>query len=104
MVRVRLSPSSALFLLNVKKRDLFILERDYKVSLFIYADGRLRGDEYELEIETHKASQSRIARLPPNETLSSSRSTVTTRIGIRNGIRPKRGTPRKRSTKSLPQR
>lgn len=54
LVKARLSPGPALFLLNHKKALLAQLEKDYKVQIYILADGRMRSDEYEFEMETHK--------------------------------------------------
>lgn len=54
LVKARLSPGPALFLLNHKKALLAQLEKDYNVQIFILADGRMRPDEYEFEMETHR--------------------------------------------------
>ncbi|MCB0310816.1 MAG: Rne/Rng family ribonuclease, partial [Bdellovibrionales bacterium] len=54
VVRARLSPAPALFLLNTKRSELSALEHEFGVSILILADGRLRSDEYEFEIETKK--------------------------------------------------
>jgi hypothetical protein len=43
-----------MFLLNHKKGDLTDLERQYGVRIFVLADGRLRADEYEFEMESTK--------------------------------------------------
>lgn len=51
MVKARLAPTAALFLLNNKKYDLSLLEREHSVRIFILADGRLRADEYQFEME-----------------------------------------------------
>lgn len=52
IVKARLSPGPALFLLNNKKKDLTLLEERHKVRIFILADGRLRPDEFQFEMET----------------------------------------------------
>ncbi|MCB0335561.1 MAG: Rne/Rng family ribonuclease [Bdellovibrionales bacterium] len=52
LVKARLSPSPALFLLNNKKAELARLEKEYGVNIFILADGRQRPDEIEFEMET----------------------------------------------------
>jgi ribonuclease E len=51
MVKARLAPSAALFLLNMKKGELHQLESAHNASIYILADGRLRPDEYEFEME-----------------------------------------------------
>ncbi|MCB0321248.1 MAG: Rne/Rng family ribonuclease [Bdellovibrionales bacterium] len=53
-VKARLAPTAALFLLNNKKWELASLERDYGVNVYILADGRLRADEFQFEMETAK--------------------------------------------------
>lgn len=53
-VKARLAPGAALFLLNNKKADLYHLESTFASQIFILADGRLRPDEYEFEMETAK--------------------------------------------------
>ena len=50
LVKARLAPSPALFLLNNKKVELASLESDYNAKIFILADGRLRPDEVEYEM------------------------------------------------------
>ena len=52
LVKARLSPAPAMFLLNNKKGELARLESEYGVSIYILADGRLRTDEYELGLES----------------------------------------------------
>jgi len=54
LVKARLAPAAAMFLLNRKKGELARLESEYKVEIYILADGRLRADEYEFEMETAK--------------------------------------------------
>jgi ribonuclease E len=51
-VKCRLSPAPCLFLLNNKKRELARLEEKYGVRIFILADGRLKADEYEFEMDS----------------------------------------------------
>lgn len=53
-VRLRMAPAAALFLLNSKRKALSKLEADTGVSIFVYADGRLKPEEYELELDTGK--------------------------------------------------
>ncbi|MCB0332647.1 MAG: ribonuclease E/G, partial [Bdellovibrionales bacterium] len=57
LVKSRLAPGAALFLLNNKKFELSSLERDYNVKIFILADGRLRADEYQFEMESKHSQQ-----------------------------------------------
>ncbi len=52
IVKARLAPGPALFLLNNKKADLAGLEAKHSVQIYILADGRLRPDEYHFEMET----------------------------------------------------
>lgn len=52
LVKARLSPAPALFLLNNKKAELSRLEKEHKMQIYILADGRLRPDEYEFEMES----------------------------------------------------
>ncbi len=56
-VKTRLAPAAALFLLNSKKSTLVRLENDHHVHIIILADGRLRPDEYEFEMESTRTSQ-----------------------------------------------
>ncbi len=59
IVKARLAPAAALFLLNNKKRELSQLEEEYSVKTYILADGRLRADEYQFEMETAKQRSDR---------------------------------------------
>lgn len=52
LVKVRLSPAPALFLLNNKKSELVSLEQKYKVRIYVLADGRMSPDEFEFEMES----------------------------------------------------
>jgi ribonuclease E len=65
LVKARLSPGPALFLLNNKKGELARLESKYQVNIFILADGRLTQDEYEFELESKKLSPGEVAPPPP---------------------------------------
>jgi ribonuclease E len=56
LAKVRLHPGPALFLLNNKKRDLFKLEDEYEVQIYVLADGRLRPDEVQFEMEPRKGA------------------------------------------------
>jgi len=51
-VRVRMAPSAALFLLNNKRRFLADLEAKTSTSILVFADGRMRPAEYQLELDT----------------------------------------------------
>ncbi len=51
LVKARMSPTAAMFLLNNKKSELVALETNHHVRVFVLADGRLSIDEYDLEIE-----------------------------------------------------
>ncbi len=55
IVKARLSPAPALFLLNNKKSDLVRLEEKYSMKIYILADGRLNPDKFEFEMETRRA-------------------------------------------------
>jgi len=54
VVKARLSPGPALFLLNNKKADLVRLEERYEMKIYILADSRLNPDKYEFEMESRK--------------------------------------------------
>lgn len=59
MVKARLSPSAGLFLLNNKKQELAELETAYNIKIYILADGRMRIDEYEFEIDSRSQDTQR---------------------------------------------
>ncbi|MCB0359916.1 MAG: hypothetical protein KDD44_09775, partial [Bdellovibrionales bacterium] len=50
--RIRMAPGAALFLLNNKRKDLSKIEHETNIRIVVYADGRLKSEEYELELET----------------------------------------------------
>jgi len=52
IVKARLAPAPALFLLNNKKVDLAQLETTYGAQIYVLADARLRPDEYHFEMES----------------------------------------------------
>ena len=56
-IRVRMAPSAALFLLNTKRKALTALETETGIPLLIYPDGRMKLDQYELEIEAKKTEE-----------------------------------------------
>ncbi|MCC6953125.1 MAG: Rne/Rng family ribonuclease [Deltaproteobacteria bacterium] len=49
-LKVRMSPAAALLLLNNKRQILARLEQEAHASILIYADGRMKPEEYELEL------------------------------------------------------
>ncbi len=53
-IRVRMSPVAALLLLNSKRQLLSDFERLSNTRILIYADGRMKPDEYELELSTNQ--------------------------------------------------
>ncbi len=77
LVKARVSPGPALFLLNNKKAELARLEATHHMKIFILADGRLRADEYEFEMESkshHHAAESRTATAAaPTKTTATNR-------------------------------
>lgn len=52
VAKVRLHPSAALIILNNKRAELAKLESEKEVKIFVLADGRLRPDEVQFEMET----------------------------------------------------
>ena len=54
LVKARMAPGPALFLLNNKKAELARLEKEYDVQIYILADGRVRPDQYQFEMESRK--------------------------------------------------
>ncbi len=56
IVKARLAPAPAMFLLNRKKAYLSALEKDYSIQIYVLADGRLRQDEYQFEMESRKGA------------------------------------------------
>jgi ribonuclease E len=65
LVKARVSPGPALFLLNNKKAELAALESKHKVKIYILADGRLRADEYEFEMDSGKGHHPEIRSTAP---------------------------------------
>jgi ribonuclease E len=51
LVKARLNPSAALFLLNNKRNEIVSLENIHGSRILILPDGRLKGDEFEFEFE-----------------------------------------------------
>lgn len=64
LVKARLAPGPALFLLNNKKGELARLEAKYSVHIYVLADGRLTQDEYEFELESRKLAPGETAPVP----------------------------------------
>ncbi|MDR2337331.1 MAG: Rne/Rng family ribonuclease [Deltaproteobacteria bacterium] len=56
-VKIRMPHAPALFLLNNKKDILCSLEKSTGVQILILADGRIKPDQYELEIDLEKAEE-----------------------------------------------
>lgn len=52
-VRVRMAPGAALLLLNNKRKALTKLEETTGTTILVYADGRMKPEEYELELGAH---------------------------------------------------
>lgn len=88
-VRVHMAPSAALLLLNNKRQMLADFEAKTQASILIYADGRKKPDEYDLELMTGK---SEVAR-----TISASSSTERERKPSDSSDRPRRKNSRSRS-------
>nr|MBP9838054.1 Rne/Rng family ribonuclease [Pseudomonadota bacterium] len=53
-IRVRMAPSAALTILNNKRQLLTEFEKMSGTTILIFADGRLKPEEYELELNTGK--------------------------------------------------
>ncbi|MCC6933382.1 MAG: Rne/Rng family ribonuclease [Deltaproteobacteria bacterium] len=53
-IRVRMSPAPALYLLNNKKQIISDLETNCHVNILVLADGRMKPDQYELELVTER--------------------------------------------------
>lgn len=51
-IRVRMSAVAALMLLNQKRQELTRFENEGRTKIIIIADGRLRPEEYQLEVKT----------------------------------------------------
>ncbi|MCL4134049.1 UNVERIFIED_CONTAM: hypothetical protein GTU68_037646 [Idotea baltica] len=52
VIKARMSPSPALFLLNNKKTELVRLEQEYEVKIYVLADGRVKPDDIQFEMES----------------------------------------------------
>ena len=55
LVKCRMAPMPALFLLNNKRCDLNELEDEYGVKIVVLADSRLLPDDYEIQLEASQA-------------------------------------------------
>ncbi|MCC6220878.1 MAG: Rne/Rng family ribonuclease [Deltaproteobacteria bacterium] len=53
-VRVRMAPAPGLYLLNHKRAILSHIEQHTGAEVLVYADGRLKSEEYELELDRKK--------------------------------------------------
>lgn len=51
-VRIRMAPAAALLLLNEKRQSLSNIEQETNVRILVFADGRMKSAEYELELDT----------------------------------------------------
>jgi len=65
LVKCRLAPGPALFLLNSKRKEISSLESEYNTTIYVIADGRLRSDEYEFEFESGKQRAAVTAPVTP---------------------------------------
>lgn len=72
-VKARLAPAPALFLLNNKRPTLSQLENEYKVKIFILADGRLRPDDFQFEMEARQPQSFENARTADETSRNDSR-------------------------------
>ena len=66
-VKARLAPGPALFLLNNKKAELVRLEETFSTQIIILADGRLRQEEYELDMESQRDRATQVEEAPDVE-------------------------------------
>ena len=89
-LHVRITPTSALFLLNNKRQAIVSVEEKTGVSIVIVADGRMKPEEYDLELNTGKHDSSVIAQ---RQSESASRQDSGDR---RSGRSSKRGTQNRR--------
>lgn len=87
LVKARLSPAPAMFLLNRKRRDIAKLESEYDLQILIVADARLRADEYEFEIEESQSKSEDFSDKPtvletdePTEVKTTTRETAADRL------------------------
>lgn len=53
-IRVHMAPAAALLLLNDKRHTITNFEKQSQTKIFIYADGRMKPEEYDLELITAK--------------------------------------------------
>jgi ribonuclease E len=87
LVKARLSPAPAMFLLNRKRREIAKLESEYDLMILIVADARLRADEYEFEIEESQSKSEDLSDKPtvletdePTEVKTTTRETAADRV------------------------
>lgn len=101
-VRLHLSPSAALFLLNEKRRNLLRLEEVAAASVLVYADSRLRPEEYELSLNTSSSLSNKESH--PESSSAESKSRVNNReqkqTNDSNLARDQNPTRRERSNRS----
>jgi len=53
-IRIRMAPAAALLLLNSKRQVLTQFERESGTRILIFADGRMKPEEYEFELRTSR--------------------------------------------------
>lgn len=68
LVKARLSPAPAFFMLNKLKTELVRLEKEYNTKIYILGDGRLNADKYEFEMESTKGVTQTISTVKPKPT------------------------------------
>ncbi|MGI6524315.1 MAG: Rne/Rng family ribonuclease [Bdellovibrionota bacterium] len=87
LVKARLAPAPALFLLNNKKVDLAALETKYGALVYVLADGRLRPDEYHFEMESDPLASIESQKISDLKSKENKRSSAVTPSGKRSETR-----------------
>lgn len=59
-IRIRMAPAAALLLLNSKRQILSQFERESGTTILVYADGRMKPEEYELELRTSRHDEGHV--------------------------------------------
>jgi ribonuclease E len=72
-IRIRMAPAAALLLLNNKRQIISQFERECGTTILIYADGRMKPEEYELELRTSRG-EIHSPHVDPELTINRSRS------------------------------
>lgn len=97
-IKAKMPPAAALYLLNNKRKSLAKLEETYKVEILVYADGRIKGDNYELELITEKSQHREILTPTGKETKTPASKLITRAKSSQNSsIKPSRRMVKKRS-------